>query len=106
MTKSSSKILKLSNNGDITLKDLDFQSMRSLSPEFEIFFNDQNSQALTSTMVQIPVFTAEQLVSSLKATTLSIPVFHGSLIMDAERFHSDIWSQLQEDPFSAEHLNN
>jgi len=35
------------------------------------------------------VFTSEQLASSLQATTLSIPVLHGSLIMDAERLHSD-----------------
>jgi len=52
------------------------------------------------------VFTSEQLASSLRATTLSIPGLHGSLIMDAEGLHSDIWSQLQEDPISAEHHNN
>jgi len=31
---------------------------------------------------------------------------HGYLIMDAERLHSDIQSQLWEDPISTEHLNN
>jgi len=53
-----------------------------------------------------PVFTSKQLASSLWATTLSIPVLHGSLTMDAERPHSNIRSQLQEDPISSEHLNN
>src|SRR5882672_4415571 len=52
------------------------------------------------------VFTSEQLALSLQATTLSIPALCGSLIMDAERLHSDIWSQLRDDPISAEHLNN
>ena len=28
------------------------------------------------------------------------------LIMDAERLHSEFWSQLREDPISAEHLDN
>src|SRR5882724_12969009 len=41
-----------------------------------------------------PVFTSKQLASSLRATTLSIPVLRGSLIMDAEKLHSDIRSQL------------
>src|SRR5882724_1994266 len=53
-----------------------------------------------------PVFTSEQLASSLRATTLSIPILHGSLIMDAERLHSNIQSQLQDDLISAEHLDN
>src|SRR5882672_10961898 len=52
------------------------------------------------------VFTSEQLASSLKATTLSIPVLCGSLIMDAERLHSNIPSQLRDDPVSTEHLDN
>jgi len=43
---------------------------------------------------------------SLWATTLSIPVLRVSLIMDAERLHSDIQSQLWEDPISTEHLDN
>src|SRR5882724_9618065 len=51
------------------------------------------------------VFTSEQLASSLRATTLSIPVVGGSLIMDAERLHSNIQSQLREDPISTEHLD-
>jgi len=42
---------------------------------------------------------------SLQATTLSIPVLRGSLIMDAEKLHSNIRSQLGEDPISAEHLD-
>jgi len=52
-----------------------------------------------------PVFTSKQLALSLRATTLSIPVLRGSLIMDAEKLHSDIQSQLREDPISAEHLD-
>jgi len=52
------------------------------------------------------VFTSEQLALSLWATTLSIPVLHGSLIMDAERLHSDIQSQLQEDPILQNTLTN
>jgi len=47
------------------------------------------------------VFTSEKLASSLQATTLSIPVIHGSLVMDTERLHSNIPSQLWDDPISA-----
>jgi len=37
--------------------------------------------------------------SSLRATTLSIPVLRGSLIMDAERLHSDIGLNSEMIPF-------
>jgi len=52
-----------------------------------------------------PVFTSEQLASSLWATTLTIPVLWGSLIMDAEQLHTNIQTQLWEDPISNEHLS-
>jgi len=37
------------------------------------------------------------VLNIVRATTLAVPVHHISLIMDAERLHSDIQSQLQED---------
>jgi len=53
------------------------------------------------------VFTSKQLALSLWATTLSIPVLHGSLIMDAERLHSNIWSSTPRGShFQQKHLNN
>jgi len=52
-TKSYSQFLKLSNNGNITLKALDFQSIKSLITEFAILFNDQNPHTSTSTLVWI-----------------------------------------------------
>jgi len=79
----------------------------ALTRRWDIYLKEGNSDyASVNPQNYCPVFTSEQLASSLRATTLSIPVLHGSLIMDAERLHSDIWSQLREDPISAEHLDN
>jgi len=50
------------------------------------------------------VFTSKQLASSSKLPHI-IPALCGSLIMDAERLHSDIWYQLWEDPISTEYLD-
>src|SRR5882724_1989049 len=51
------------------------------------------------------MFTSEQMALSLQTTTLTIPVLQGSLIMDAEQLHTDIQTQIQEDPVSNEHLS-
>ena len=73
----------------------------------DIYLKEGNSDyASVNPQNYHPVFTSKQLASSLQATTLSIPALNGSLIMNAERLHSDIQSQLQEDPISEEHLNN
>jgi len=78
-----------------------------LTRQWDIYLKEGNSDyASVNPQNYHLVFTFKQLASSLQATTLSIPVLHGSLIMDAERLNSDIWSQLQEDPISAKHLNN
>src|SRR5882724_5103593 len=79
----------------------------ALTRQWDIYLKEGNSDyASINPQNYHLVFTSKQLALSLQATTLSIPVLHGSLIMDDERLHSDIWSQLQEDPLSAEHLNN
>jgi len=52
-----------------------------------------------------PVFTSEQLASSLRATTLSIQSSVDLSLWMLKSFHSDIRSQLREDPISAEHLD-
>src|SRR5882724_6436283 len=79
----------------------------TLTRRWDVYLKEGNSNyASVNPQNYRPVFTSEQLASSLQATTLSIPVLHGSLIMDAERLHSDIRSQLQDDPISAEHLDN
>jgi len=146
MTKSYLQFFKLSNDGDITSKALDFWRCGHWSPEFAILFNGQNPHMSKSTLVWIPlriqpcnpfpswktrnqpdpltrrwdiylkegnsnyasvnpqnyclVFTSEQLPLSLQATTLSTPVLHGSLIMDAERLHSNICSHSEMILFS------
>src|SRR5882724_6348197 len=79
----------------------------ALTRRWDVYLKEGNSDyASVNPQNYHPVFTSEQLASSLQATTLSIPVLRGSLIMDAERLHSDIRSQLREDPISPEHLNN
>src|SRR5882724_4743559 len=78
----------------------------TLTRRWDVYLKEGNSDyASVNPQNFRPVFTSEQLASSLRATTLSIPVLHGSLIMDAEKLHSDIRSQLREDPISAEHLD-
>src|SRR5882724_7923676 len=135
-TKSSSRFLKLSNNGDITSKALDFrltwspidhQNLKYLSGftliirfhpgklrtkpnaltrRWGIYLKEGNSDYASVNPQNFHlVFTSKQLASSLRATTLSIPVLRGSLIMDAEKLHSNIRYQLREDPISAEHLD-
>src|SRR5882724_4900274 len=78
----------------------------ALTRRWDIYLKEGNSDYASVNPQNFRlVFTSEQLASSLRATTLSIPVLRGSLIMDAEKLHSDIRSQLREDPISAEHLN-
>ena len=48
----------------------------------------------------------EQLTSSLQATFLSVPVLHATIIMDIEKFHSDIWSSLYSDLITSAQLNS
>src|SRR5882672_6139214 len=63
--------------------------------QWDIYLKEGNSDyATVNPQNYHPVFTSEQLASSLRATTLSVPALCGSLIMDAERLHSDIRSQL------------
>src|SRR5882724_2764171 len=79
----------------------------ALTRRWDVYLKEGNSDyASVNPQNYRPVFTSEQLASSLRATTLSIPVLRGSLIMDAERLHSNIRSQLRDDPISAEHLDN
>jgi len=74
---------------------------------WDVYLKEGNSDyASNNPQNYCPVFISEQLASSLQATTLSIQVLCGSLIMDAERLHSNIQSQLWEDPIPAEHLDN
>src|SRR5882724_3396223 len=80
--------------------------VHSLTRRWDIYLKEGNSgYASVNPQKFRPVFTSEQLASSLQATTLSIPVLNESLIMDAEKLHSDIRSHLREDPISAEHLD-
>src|SRR5882724_10872479 len=78
----------------------------ALTRQWDVYLKEGNSDYASVNPQNFHlVFTSKQLASSLRATTLSIPVLCGSLIMDAERLHSDIRSQLREDPISTEHLN-
>src|SRR5467141_4443088 len=79
----------------------------TLTRQWDIYLKEGNSNyASVNPQNFCPVFTSEQLASSLRATTLSIPALRGSLIMDAERLHSNIQSQLRNDPVSTEHIDN
>src|SRR5882724_6642641 len=79
----------------------------ALTRRWDVYLKEGNSDyASINSQNYHPVFTSKQLALSLRATTLSIPALCGSLIMDTERLHSNIRSQLQEDPTSKEHLPN
>src|SRR5882724_2245155 len=79
----------------------------ALTSRWDVYLKEGNNDyASINPQNYHPVFTSKQLALSLQTTTLSIAVLCGSLIMDPERLHSDIWSQLQEDPISTEHLDN
>src|SRR6266481_1174763 len=52
------------------------------------------------------VFTNDQLASSLRPTILQGPVLRSSLIMDTERLHIDICTDLQSDPTALKHLSS
>src|SRR5882672_4228727 len=67
----------------------------ALTRRWDIYLKEGNSNYATVNPQNYRlVFTSEQLASSLRATTLSFPALRGSLIMDAERLHSNIRSQL------------
>ena len=51
-----------------------------------------------------PVFTAEQLSDSLRTTYLETPVLQASALMDIERLHADILTNLATNPIAKAHL--
>ena len=67
----------------------------TLTRRWDVYLKEGNSDyATVNPQNYQPVFTTEQLASSLQATTLVIPALQGSLIMDTERLHTDIKSNL------------
>ncbi len=79
----------------------------ALTRQWDVYLKEGNSNYATANPQNLrPVFTSEQLASSLRATALSIPVICRSLIMDTERLHVNIKSQLLDDPVSVEHLDS
>ena len=50
------------------------------------------------------MFTAEQLSDSLRTTYLETPVLQASALMDVERLHADILTNLSTDPIAKAHL--
>ena len=50
------------------------------------------------------MFTAEQLSDSLRATYLETPVLQASALMDVERLHADILTNLSTDLIAKAHL--
>src|SRR5882672_9427002 len=67
----------------------------ALTRQWDVYLKEGNSDYASVNPQNFRlVFTSKQLALSLRATTLSISALCGSLIMDAERLHSNIWSQL------------
>src|SRR6266481_5108490 len=67
----------------------------ALTRRWDVYLKEGNSDYATANPQNLrPVFTSKQLASSLRATAISVPVLRGSLIMDTERLHVDIKSQL------------
>src|SRR5882724_5487878 len=76
----------------------------ALTRRWDIYLKEESSDyASVNPQNFHPVFTSEQLASSLQATTLTITALRGSLIMNAKQLHTDIRTQLREDPVSKEH---
>src|SRR6266481_6257450 len=79
----------------------------ALTRQWDVYLKEGNSDYATANLQNLhPVFTSEQLASSLRATALSVPDLRRSLIMDTERLHADIKSQLRDNPVSTEHLDS
>src|SRR5882724_601040 len=116
-TKSSSRCLKPANDGDTTWKALDSRStwspitgtcntfQRPKSSHISKNDGPNTSPDSTSSFVSIPensepnpTHSLDDGMSTLKRGIVTmpvlIPVLSGSLIMDAEKLHSDIQSQL------------
>src|SRR6266481_7552965 len=69
----------------------------ALTRRWDIYLKEGNSDYATANPQNLHlVFTSKQLALSLRATHLSAPVLRGSLIMDTERLHVDIKSQLRD----------
>jgi len=67
----------------------------ALTRQWDVYLKEGNSNyASVNPQNFHPMFTSEQLVLSLQATTQAIPVLRGSLIIDAERLHANIQTQL------------
>src|SRR5882724_1165533 len=78
----------------------------ALTRQWDVYLKEGNSNYASVNLQNYhPVFTSENWHHPSQLS-LSTPVLHGSLIMDAERLHSDLQSHFQEHPISAEHLDN
>ena len=77
----------------------------ALTRRWDVYRKGGNSDFATVNPTNLrPIFTQEQLISSLRATYLATPILRQAVLMDIEKLHNDIRSNLHLDPLAAAHL--
>ena len=77
----------------------------ALTRRWDVYRKGGNSDFVMANLTNLrPIFTQEQLTSSLCATYLATPIIRHAVLMDVEKLHNDIRSNLHLDPVAAAHL--
>ena len=77
----------------------------ALTRRWDIYCKGGNSNFATVNPTNLqPIFTQDQLTASLRATYLATPIIRHAILMDVEKLHNDICTNLHLDPISAAHL--
>ena len=77
----------------------------ALTRHWDVYHTGGNSNFTMVNLTNLqPIFTQEQLTASLHATYLATPTICHAVLMDIEKLHNDICSNLHLDPISAAHL--
>ena len=77
----------------------------ALTRRWDIYRKGGNSDFTTVNLTNLrPIFTQDQLSTSLRATYLATPIIRHTVLMDVEKLHNDIHTNLHLDPISAAHL--
>ena len=77
----------------------------ALTRHWDVYHKGGNSNFFMANPTNLhPIFTQEQLISSLHVTYLTIPIIHHAVLMDINKFHDDICTNLHLDPIAAAYL--
>ena len=77
----------------------------ALTRRWDVYHKGGNSDFATVNLTNLrPIFTQDQLTASLRTTYLATPIIQHAVLMDVEKLHNDIRTNLHLDPISAAHL--